>query len=75
MRVHKWIPLVLLIPFIALLYPPFYNRLTPTFAGLPFFIWYQFAWSIITAVLTIVVYLIRRVIERNAHRRLTDLRP
>ncbi len=59
MRSRNWVLLLLLIPFVAVLYPPFYSGLKPTFAGLPYFMWYQFAWAIISAILTIVVYLVQ----------------
>ncbi len=36
--------LLLLLPFVGLLYPPFYARLEPRLSGIPFFIWYQFSW-------------------------------
>jgi hypothetical protein len=52
---------LLLIPFVALLYLPFYARLTPRFAGIPFFIWYQFLWIIIGVLVTVLVYAIERV--------------
>lgn len=52
--------LLLLIPFVALLYPPFYAALEPRLAGLPFFIWYQFLWIIITVVITALVYALDR---------------
>jgi Protein of unknown function (DUF3311) len=55
---RRWPLLLLLIPFIALLWPPFYNAYDPTFIGIPFFYWYQMLWIIITAVLTIIVYFI-----------------
>ena len=60
MRGRDWILVLLLIPFAAVLWPPFYARLQPEFVGVPFFIWYQFAWAIITASLTIVVYLVQQ---------------
>lgn len=41
---NKWWYLLLLIPLIGLLYPPFYAHMDPTLGGVPFFIWYQFAW-------------------------------
>ncbi len=50
---------LLLIPFVAVLYPPFYASLQPRLFGLSYFIWYQVAWAIISAVLTIVVYLVQ----------------
>jgi hypothetical protein len=51
---------LLLPPFVGLLYPPFYARLDPRWVGLPFFLWYQFAWVIVTALLTGLVYVLRR---------------
>lgn len=40
----KWWYLLLILPLIGLLYPPFYARMHPMLWGIPFFIWYQFAW-------------------------------
>ncbi len=34
---------LLVIPLIATLIPPFYNRLQPDLFGIPFFYWYQLA--------------------------------
>lgn len=48
--------MLLLIQFIFLLWVPSYNRLEPTWIGLPFFYWYQLLWVIISAVLTGIVY-------------------
>ena len=48
--------LLLLIPFVALLWPPFYNGVRPELAGLPYFLWYQFLWVLITVAITAVVY-------------------
>ncbi len=59
MHGRDWVLLVLLIPFVAVLWPPLYAHLTPTLLGMPLFIWYQFAWAVITAVLTIIVYFVR----------------
>jgi hypothetical protein len=53
----SWWHLLLLVPFVAVLWPPFYNKAAPTFIGLPFFYWYQLAWIIIGAALTAIVYL------------------
>ncbi|MGA8436469.1 MAG: DUF3311 domain-containing protein [Methyloceanibacter sp.] len=53
-----WPRLLLLIPFFAVLWVPFYNRLEPAFAGVPFFYWYQLAWILIGALLVLMVYLI-----------------
>jgi len=35
-------------PIVALLMPGIYNRTEPTFAGFPFFYWYQLLWVLIT---------------------------
>ncbi len=48
--------LLLLIPFVALLWPAFYSSVEPGFAGFPFFYWYQLLWVFITAALTALVY-------------------
>lgn len=51
--------ILLLAPFVGLLYPPLYARVSPRLSGVPFFIWYQFAWLIGVTVLLVVVYLLR----------------
>jgi len=62
-RGKGWWYLLLIIPFIATLWVPFYGNQPTDFLpldGVPFFYWYQFLWVIITAVLTAVVYLATR---------------
>jgi len=49
--------LLLLVPFVALLWVPFYNSTEPTLLGFPFFYWYQFLWVPITSLLILIVYL------------------
>ncbi len=34
---------LLLVPLLAVLYPPLYNRTDPVLLGIPFFYWYQLA--------------------------------
>ncbi|HKZ11663.1 MAG TPA: DUF3311 domain-containing protein [Rhodanobacteraceae bacterium] len=53
---RKLTPWLLLIPFIALLCVPLYNRTQPTVAGFPFFYVWQFAWVVLAALLTWVVH-------------------
>jgi hypothetical protein len=53
---RSWLLLLLAIPFIVLLWPPFYNFRDPTLIGIPFFYWFQLLWIIITAIITAVVY-------------------
>ena len=48
--------LLLLLPFIGLLWPPFYAKDAPRLGGFPFFYWYQFLWVLLGAGLTGVVY-------------------
>ena len=55
-RNRRWLRLLLILPFIALLWPGFYNFRSPEFFGIPFFYWYQLLWIIITAVITAIVY-------------------
>ena len=51
----SWWLLLLQIPFVALLWVPFYNRLDPTIFGVPFFYWYQFVWVILTSLIIVFV--------------------
>jgi Protein of unknown function (DUF3311) len=52
----SWWHLVLLVQFVLCLGVPFYNKLEPSFIGLPFFYWFQLALVIIGAALTAIVY-------------------
>jgi polyferredoxin len=53
---RSWLLLLLIIPFIVMLWPPFYNYREPSFIGIPFFYWFQLLWVIITAIITAIVY-------------------
>lgn len=53
---RKFLPLLLLLPFIALLWLPFYNRAEPAIAGFPFFYWYLFLWLFLLPPLLWIVY-------------------
>ena len=57
-RRASWALILLIVPFIVLLWPPFYNFDQPEFIGIPFFYWFQLLWIIITAILTAVLYFI-----------------
>ena len=52
----RWIHLLLLIPFAAVLWVPFYDRAAPEIAGIPFFYWYQLLWIPLGALLLLTVY-------------------
>ncbi len=51
---------LLLVQFAAVLVTGIYTRETPKLGGIPFFYWYQFAWIIVSVVLTAIVYLATR---------------
>jgi hypothetical protein len=55
-RGWSWWHLLLLVQFVGVLWPPFYNKAEPYLVGLPFFYWYQLLWVIIGAMLTAIVY-------------------
>ena len=52
----SWWYLLFLIQLIALIWPPFYNKVEPSWIGVPFFYWYQMAAVIVGAILTAIVY-------------------
>ncbi len=52
-----WLLVLFVIPFIVLLWPPFYNFIDPQVMGVPFFYWSQLAWVLVTAAITLIVYL------------------
>jgi len=59
---RKWklphpVYIFLVIPYVALLWTPFYNRLEPNFFGIPFFYWFQIMWAPVTALMIVPVYL------------------
>jgi len=55
-RRRSWPLILLIVPFIVLLYPPFYNVRQPELIGIPFFYWFQLLWILITATITAIVY-------------------
>jgi len=50
--------MLLLVPFVGLLWVPFYNSLEPALVGLPFFYWYQLLWVPLT---TLTIYFVYRM--------------
>ncbi len=57
---RRWINLLLVLPFIAVLWVPLYDFDQPRIAGIPFFYAYQLAWIWIGAGLTWIVYAVDR---------------
>ncbi|MGH3180357.1 MAG: DUF3311 domain-containing protein [Streptosporangiaceae bacterium] len=51
--------LLLLLPYVVLLWPGFYNFDQPELAGIPFFYWFQGAMVLVTATITAVLYWLR----------------
>ena len=49
-----WI--LLLVPFVGLLWVPFYNFTEPSLFGFPFFYWFQLGWIFVSMVITAGVY-------------------
>jgi hypothetical protein len=52
------VDLLLIVPFIAQLWVPFYNNPLPTLAGIPFFYWYQLLWVPLTAAILAIAYFV-----------------
>lgn len=48
---------LLVIPWIAMIWVPSYNKVDPQLWGFPFFYWYQLFWVLVSAVVTAFVYL------------------
>ena len=46
---------LLVLPCIAVLWVPYYNRATPEIAGIPFFYWYQLVWIPLGSALLLVL--------------------
>jgi hypothetical protein len=59
-RKFRAVTLCLLIPYIGLLWVPFYDRAEPSLAGIPFFYWYQMAWIVLGSLSILPVWLSER---------------
>lgn len=59
---------LLLAPFVALLWVSSYARVSPRLAGFPFFYWYQFLWVFLASAFTYVAYRLVRGTERTRAR-------
>ena len=56
-RGWQWL---LVVTMIAPLLTPFYDRMTPTFWGIPFFYWYQIGCAVFNSLVITFVYLITK---------------
>ena len=59
-RSRTWVRVLLILPFIALLWPPFYSIREPVLFGIPFFYWFQLAWIFLTALIITIVYFVEQ---------------
>jgi Protein of unknown function (DUF3311) len=53
-----WARLLLLLPFIAMLWVASYNSVEPSLGGVPFFYWYQLLWVLVGAAIVAFVYIV-----------------
>ncbi len=51
---------LLVLPLLATLIPPLYNRIEPTLFDIPFFYWYQLAAISVGVITTLIVYRVSR---------------
>ena len=57
-KAHKGWYWLLVIPYLAILWVPSYNRIEPLAFGIPFYYWYQLLWVVLsTAVIAVVLFL------------------
>ena len=49
--------LCLALPYLGLLWVPFYNRVNPELFGIPFFYWYQMCWIVLGSAALVPIYL------------------
>jgi hypothetical protein len=53
---RRWLRILFVLPFVAMLWVSSYNRLTPELFSFPFYYWYQLAWVIIGAAIAALIY-------------------
>jgi hypothetical protein len=51
-----WMVVLFAVPYGFILWVPLYNRIEPSWFGIPFFYWFQFLWIIVTAIITAAAY-------------------
>ncbi|MBS0469990.1 MAG: DUF3311 domain-containing protein [Proteobacteria bacterium] len=56
-RRFRAIYLLLIVPYVAMLWVPSYNSVEPTLAGIPFFYWYQMLWIVLGVAVLLPVYI------------------
>ena len=53
-----WARALLIIPFVAVLWVPFFDRIEPRLWSFPFFYWYQLLWVLLSVAVIGTVYLL-----------------
>lgn len=61
----RWL-MLLLVPWVAILWVPLYNRIEPRLFGFPCFYWYQLLWVILGAAIVALVYCRTRRVDGGA---------
>jgi hypothetical protein len=56
LRARVFVYALFLVIVVVALWVPFYNRVEPSWHGIPFFYWFQIAWIGVTAVATVLAY-------------------
>ena len=56
-KIFQPLYLLLLIPYLAMMWVPSYNRIEPSLFGIPFFYWYQMLWIVLGAAVMLPIYL------------------
>lgn len=58
-RRQRWAFTLFALPIAAVVAPVVYSRIHPSIAGVPFFVWYQFAAVVFGGLVTAIVYVLR----------------
>ena len=57
-RRFRLVHFFLIVPYVAILWVPFFNRIEPSIAGVPFFYWYQMLWIALGALVLLPVFVV-----------------
>jgi hypothetical protein len=66
MKPFAWWNVLLIAPFVATLLPGLYNFAEPQLFGMPFFYWWQLAWTIISGLMLALYIAVKRGGSSNA---------
>jgi uncharacterized protein DUF3311 len=72
---RHWPRLLFLLPFVAMMWVPSYNRIEPELGGIPFFYWYQLGWILLGAVIVALVHVIETRVTHATPRSGKGLEP